>query len=114
MAIACPRGDIEIDRCERLRLLLLQCSGTHEGACRKCADQKSLSAKFAPVHRQSPGVAGLTAFARGFGESRSPTLLVSSDFRTLATTVKFGSTTLAISYSSACPMNVDPPRSERP
>lgn len=36
------------------------------------------------------------------------------DFRTLATTVKFGSTTLAISYSSACPMNIAAPRSVSP
>src|SRR5512138_3083760 len=33
--------------------------------------------------------------------------LGSNDLRILATTVKFGSTTLAISYSIACPMNID-------
>ena len=37
-----------------------------------------------------------------------------SDFRIFATTVKFGSTTFAISYSSAWPMNVEAPRSENP
>ena len=35
-------------------------------------------------------------------------------FRIFATTVKFGSTTFAISYSVACPMNVCAPRSVNP
>src|SRR5262245_497421 len=38
----------------------------------------------------------------------------SVDLRILATTVKFESTTLAISYSVACPMNACAPRSVNP
>jgi hypothetical protein len=38
----------------------------------------------------------------------------SRSFRTLATAVKFGSTTLAISISSAWPMKICAPRSDRP
>jgi hypothetical protein len=38
----------------------------------------------------------------------------SSVFRIFATIVKLGSTTLAMSYSSACPMKVSAPRSENP
>ena len=38
----------------------------------------------------------------------------STDFRIFATIVKCGSTTFATSYSSACPISSDAPRSDKP
>ena len=93
-------------------------SGVASSSTRKCFQRPSAPlnvgtplaaetpAPVITVTRRAP-VSASTRGLRHYG-------LGSSALRTLATTVKLGSTTFATSYSSAWPMNACAPRSEKP